>query len=45
MELCYKPDLNGKVAVITGGAGVLCREFAKALAPLRELRACIDYEF
>ncbi|MBQ4649647.1 MAG: SDR family oxidoreductase [Firmicutes bacterium] len=32
MELCYKPDLNGKVAVITGGAGVLCREFAKALA-------------
>ena len=32
MELCYKPNLDGKVAVITGGAGVLCREFAKALA-------------
>ena len=27
-----KPDLTGKVAVVTGGAGVLCREFAKALA-------------
>ena len=32
MELSLKPDLNGKVAVITGGAGILCREFAKALA-------------
>ena len=32
MELSLKPELNGKVAVITGGAGVLCREFAKALA-------------
>jgi len=31
MELSLKPDLTGKVAVITGG-GVLCREFAKALA-------------
>ena len=32
MELCYRPVLDGKVAVVTGGAGVLCREFAKALA-------------
>lgn len=32
MELCYKPDLKNKVAVVTGGAGVLCKEFAKALA-------------
>jgi len=32
MELSMKPDLCGKVAVVTGGAGVLCREFAKALA-------------
>ena len=32
MNLSMKPDLSGKVAVVTGGAGVLCREFAKALA-------------
>ncbi len=32
MHLPFKPNLSGKVAVITGGAGVLCREFAKALA-------------
>ena len=32
MELSIKPELKGKVAVVTGGAGVLCREFAKALA-------------
>ena len=32
MELSLRPDLTGKVAVITGGGGVLCREFAKALA-------------
>ncbi|MBQ3107351.1 MAG: SDR family oxidoreductase [Firmicutes bacterium] len=32
MNLSMKPDLSGKVAVISGGAGVLCKEFAKALA-------------
>lgn len=32
MNIPFKPELNGKVAVVTGGAGVLCREFAKALA-------------
>ena len=32
MNVPFKPELNGKVAVVTGGAGVLCREFAKALA-------------
>ena len=32
MELPYNPDFSGKVAVVTGGAGVLCREFCKALA-------------
>ena len=32
MDLPYKPDFSGKVAVVTGGAGVLCREFCKALA-------------
>ncbi|MFY4776664.1 SDR family oxidoreductase [Metabacillus sp. RGM 3146] len=28
----YQIDLSGKVAVVTGGAGVLCAEFSKALA-------------
>ena len=26
------PNLNGKVAVVTGGSGVLCSEFCKVLA-------------
>jgi len=32
MKLPVSVDLSGKVAVVTGGAGVLCREFAMALA-------------
>lgn len=32
MALPMKPDFSGKVAVVTGGAGVLCSEFCKALA-------------
>jgi len=32
MELPFKIDLTGKTAVITGGGGVLCSGFAKALA-------------
>ena len=32
MNIPFRPELCGKVAVVTGGAGVLCREFAKALA-------------
>jgi NAD(P)-dependent dehydrogenase (short-subunit alcohol dehydrogenase family) len=32
MNLPYTPDFSGKVAVVTGGAGILCREFCKALA-------------
>jgi len=32
MKLPFKIDLNNKVAVVTGGGGVLCSGFAKALA-------------
>ena len=32
MKLPFTPDFSGKVAVVTGGAGVLCREFCKAFA-------------
>jgi NAD(P)-dependent dehydrogenase (short-subunit alcohol dehydrogenase family) len=32
MSVPFKVDLNGKVAVVTGGGGVLCGSMAKALA-------------
>ena len=32
MELPFRIDLNDKTAVVTGGGGVLCGEFARALA-------------
>lgn len=32
MKISVQPDFSGKVAVVTGGAGVLCREFCKTLA-------------
>ena len=32
MDLPFRPDLSGKTAVVTGGAGVLCSEFCRALA-------------
>ncbi len=32
MNLPMHPDFTGRVAVVTGGAGVLCSEFCKALA-------------
>ena len=32
VKLPFKIDLSGKVAVVTGGGGVLCSGFAEALA-------------
>ena len=32
MKIPFKVDLSGKVALVTGGGGVLCSEFARALA-------------
>jgi len=42
MQLPYKPDFKGKVAVVTGGAGVLCSMFAKALAACGAKVAILD---
>ncbi len=42
MELPYYPDFSGKVAVVTGGAGVLCTMFAKALAACGARVAILD---
>jgi len=43
MELSFKPDFSGKVTVITGGAGVLCGAFAKALAECGAKVAILDF--
>ncbi|MDD3171482.1 MAG: SDR family oxidoreductase [Bacilli bacterium] len=42
MKLSYKPNLKGKVVVITGGAGVLCSMFAKAIAMCQAKVAVLD---
>lgn len=42
MNLPFTPDLKGKTAVVTGGAGVLCAAFAKALAACGANVAVLD---
>jgi NAD(P)-dependent dehydrogenase (short-subunit alcohol dehydrogenase family) len=42
MNLPYQPDFSGKVAVVTGGAGVLCTMFAKALSQCGARVAILD---
>ena len=42
MLLPFKPDFHGKVAVLTGGAGVLCGMFAKAVAACGAKVAVLD---
>ena len=42
MKLPFQIDLNGKVAVVTGGAGVLCSSFAEALAACGAAVAIVD---
>ena len=42
MKLPFQIDLTGKVAVITGGAGVLCSSFAEALAACGAKVAILD---
>ena len=38
MKLPFKIDLSNKVAVVTGGGGVLCGDFAKAKACFEEMK-------
>lgn len=42
MKLSNKPDLTGKVAVVTGGGGVLGSDFCKALALCNAKVAVLD---
>ncbi len=42
MDLPFQIDLNGKTAVVTGGGGVLCSCFAKALAACGASVAVLD---
>ena len=42
MSLPFKIDLTGKTAVVTGGGGVLCSNFAKALAECGAKVAILD---
>ncbi len=42
MKLPFKIDLSGKVAVVTGGGGVLCSSFAKAIASCGAKVAILD---
>ena len=45
MNLPFEIDLNGKVAVITGAGGVLCSEFAKAIAKCGAAVALLDINY
>lgn len=42
MKLPFKVDLNGQVAVVTGAGGIICGEFAKALAECGAKVALLD---
>ena len=42
MKLTFYPDLKNKVAVVTGAGGVLCSDFAKALAACGAKVALLD---
>ena len=42
MNLPFLPDLKGKVAVVTGAAGILCSDFARALAQCGAKVALLD---
>lgn len=45
MKLPFRINLSGKVAVITGAGGVICSEFAKALAECGAKVALLDINY
>ena len=45
MKLPFQIDLKGKTAVVTGAGGVLCSEFAKAIAKTGACVAVLDLNF
>lgn len=45
MKLPFDPDIKDKVVVVTGGAGILCSMFAKALAQAGAKVAVLDLAF
>ena len=42
MSLPFKIDLSGKVAVVTGGGGILCSGMSKAIAECGAKVAILD---
>ena len=45
MKLAIKPDLSGKIAVVTGAGGVICSVLSKALAECGAKVALLDVNF
>ena len=45
MKVPFKVDLSGKVVAITGAGGVICSEFARALAECGAKVALLDINF
>ena len=45
MKLPFTVDLRDKVAVITGAGGIICSEFAKALAQCGARVALLDINY
>lgn len=43
MNIPFKPNFSGRVAVVTGGAGVLCGEFCKIFAACGAKVAILDF--
>ncbi len=44
MDLPFEIDLSGRVAVVTGGGGVLCSEMARALGQCGAKVAIVDLD-